>query len=424
VALLAVLLSVYQWLELVEVRSGGDAPLCTLSANLDCAAVWNSAFSQQVHRLTKLPVVGWGLAWGLVVLALAVALLYIMKKQPATAPDTLLWALRLTTATGVLVVLALLVYSISIGLFCPTCILFYVLVAAAAYLTFRQPASTSPPLADAALLSAGLLLVVFAPLLYFGLHTPRENILTTPISSVTDGALPQPVVHSATPLEQFLNSLPPRLQEATGDALAMYRAAQPVNKPLDPRRLTYGSASAPVHLIEWTDIRCPHCKNMEAHLDEIRRISPDGSWSQETRHYPLDNECNPNIERSGGGISCLAARLEICLIGSPEFSRVRSKLFEEQENLTKERIWEIASQDSERRKTLEACVDSPATAATLQEDIAYAEQHGITGTPLVVINARKAPALPAFMFALIMAQGRADDPGFAVLPKPRSPTDF
>ena len=415
VALLATLLGMYQWFELVQLRNTGKALACTLSAQLDCAAVWNSPLSQQVHQITGIPIVGWGLAWSLVVLCLSVVWLYQAKKQTAD-PGTVAWALRLTTGVGALIALALLAYSASIKIFCPTCIAFYVLVALAVYLAFRHRSAMSKSWIQPALMSGGLLLVVLAPLLYLGLHTPRENVLTANVSSVSDVPVIKTAVAAGSPLEKFLNSLPPRLQQAVSDSLLAYRNATPIDKPLDPRRLTYGSANAPVHLIEWTDIRCPHCKRMEEALNEIRGQSPD-AWSEETRHYPLDSECNPHMERSAGGVSCLAAKLQICLIGSPDFARVRATMFAQQEGLTKEGIWEIATKDSERRKALEGCVDSPKTATSLQDDITYAEQHGITGTPLVAINGRKAPALPAFIFALIMTQGRDNDPGFAVLPK-------
>ncbi len=227
------------------------------------------------------------------------------------------------------------------------------------------------------------------------------------------------------PLADFLRSLEPNLQQAMSDSLFIYRNAPRITRAADQKRLIFGEATAPLHLIEWTDIRCPHCKHLENALEEIRRVAPAGSWSEEARHFPLDSECNPNAQRSdGSGVSCLAAKLQICLAmdnsKSTEFNRVRSTLFKEQRVLTRDRIWQIATTDTKQRKKLEACVKSPQTAKTLREDIDYAIQHKLEGTPLVVINNRKATALPAMIYTMIMVMGRDNDPGFKVLPSPNT----
>ncbi len=188
----------------------------------------------------------------------------------------------------------------------------------------------------------------------------------------------------------------------------------------DPKRVSFGPALAPVHLIEWTDIRCSHCKNMERALHEIRRLTPAGSWTGEARHYPLDIQCNSNVRRDGGGISCLAAQVQICLRGTQELSRVRGAMFAEQEGLNKGRIWQIAAgNDASKRKALESCVNSTGTANILREDIELAAKHGIEGTPLIVINGRKGTAVTAFMYGMILAKGDSNNPAFGVLLKKR-----
>ncbi len=414
-SLLAVLLSIYQWIELVQLRTAGDTLLCSFNATFNCAGVWNSALAQSVHKATYIPVVGWGLAWSFVVFLLALWLL-IQAKKPAPAGDTVR-ALRLTTGIGALVCILLLAYSVSIKIFCPTCILFYLLVAAAAYLAFRRLRTHDHGWGQAVLLSAGLLLVTLALLLYPGLNTPRENLIAAQLPTASAEQTPSPAA-ARNPLEEFLNSLPMGVQQATSDSLAIYRRSPLLEKPVDPKRLVFGPADAPVRLIEWTDIRCPHCKNLETALSELHKITEPGSWSQESRHFPLDSQCNSKVNRAGDGVSCLAAKLEICLIGSPDFARVRTAMFEQQDKLTQESIWDIVGKDPARRTSLQTCVDSPATAAILKEDIEYADQHKIEGTPLVVINGRKATALPAAILSLIITKGHDDDPAFLLLPSP------
>jgi len=416
VAVLACLLTLYQWIELVQLRSGGAAPLCSFSASLDCTGVWNSKLSGFIHESTGIPIAGWGLAWSLVVLALS--LWTWLQSRRGQSTDDAVWALRLVVGAGTLISLLLLAYSAYLKVFCPTCLLFYLSVWVTAYLVFVPIKARGADWFQSALLSGGLLVASLAILIYPGLHTPRENLITAKLSGVANV---KQVKTPANPLEEFLNSLPVAVQQATSDSLETYRKSPFTSTPPDPKRITFGTLNAPVHMIEWTDIRCPHCKHLEEALTELRGITTPGSWSQESRHFPLDSDCNPKVGRSGGGISCLAAKLEICLMGSPEFSHVRATMFQEQANLTKERIWEIASKDPERRKALESCVASPNTAKILNEDIELAEKYQLEGTPLVVLNGRKGTAVPAFILGVIMAKGHDDDPAFLLLPAPSHP---
>lgn len=416
ISLLAVILGTYQWYELYQMRTSGTAPACAVSAKIDCAGVWSSPLASMAHQYTGLPFAAWGTAWGVMVLALAIILSRRMQNtQPA---GDIVPALRLVTGVGAVLSAALLIYSLVIGIVCPTCILFYVLVAAAVYIAFRHLPSTSPQWSSALLHSSGWLLVVFGALLYPGLHTPKHDLagslhtLTNTSQDKTD--------FSADPLATFIKTLSPEAQQVLSDARALYRTAPRVEPPNDSSRILFGDSKAPVHLIDWVDIRCPHCRNLEQALNEIRGVTPANSWSEEARHFPLDSECNRNVQRSdGSGVACLSAKLLICLSSSPRASAVRTALFDNQRNLTTDQIWKIATPDPEQRAAVEKCINTPETVKALQRDIELATQYGIEGTPLVVINGRQAPAFPPFIYAMIIAAGDSNAAGFRILPLPR-----
>lgn len=272
------------------------------------------------------------------------------------------------------------------------------------------------PLSGSISSALGSVKAMLAALLFAAILAPCSSLMAAESATKANNT-------SATkdPLAEFLKSLPPPVQQAVSDSMLIYRNSPRIAKGADPKRLIFGKADAPVHLIEWTDIRCPHCKHLEEALTEIRQEAPPGSWSEEARHFPLDAECNPYIQRSdGSGISCLAAKIQICLAGSTDFSRVRSTLFKEQTRLNRNRIWEISASSPDQRRKLEACVKSPQTAATLKEDLDYAVQHKLEGTPLVVINNRKATPVPAMIYTMIMVMGQDNAPGFKVLPPPNT----
>jgi hypothetical protein len=52
----------------------------------------------------------------------------------------------------------------------------------------------------------------------------------------------------------------------------------------------------------------------------------------------------------------------------------------------------------------------------LADDIALALRYEPDGTPLVLVNGKKASAFAPFLYALVLTGGRADDAAFAALP--------
>jgi len=416
IALLALALGIYQWIELIQIRTGGSAPLCSLSAKINCATVWNSPLADKVHDLTGIPFAGWGVAWAAIVLLLGIELTVLARK--GNPLGTAVLALRLTTGFGVVTALALFTYSIAIGVICPTCFLFYILVVAAAVLAFRGRHGEGGQWNHALLQSMGLLLILLAVLLLPGRNTPQQSqdlATLNPLSKTTADTKP-----GEDPLAKFLLTLPPKARQLVSDARAVYRAAPLIDRPVDINRLITGNARSPVHLIDWIDIRCPHCKHLEEALTQIRQSTPTNSWSEEGRHFPLDSECNSNMTRSDGThVACLAAKMLICLGGSPKGHQVRTTFFQKQGHLDVDNMWEIAAATPTQRKSLETCVSSQATDNMLRDDIDYAMQHHIQGTPLVVINGRQAPGYPPFIYAMIIAGGDSNAEGFKVLPPPR-----
>jgi serine/threonine-protein kinase len=413
IALAAVALGIYQWIELVHIRSGGTAPLCSVSETVNCAAVWNSLLANAVHAYSGIPLAGWGVAWAVIVLLLGIEL--AIRSRKGHVPGDIVLALRLSVTVGAALCVGLLGYSIAIGVICPTCFLFYILVAGITFMAFRLPRGEGRRWSSALLHSGGLLLICAALLFYPGRHTPSFNADLATLENASGIAAP-----GEDALTKFLLSLPPQAQQLVSDSRAVYRSAPLIDRPVDSNRLVYGNINAPVHLIDWIDVRCPHCKHLEEALDEIRHTTPVSSWSEEGRHFPLDSECNPNVAHSDNShVACLAAKVLICLGGSLRGTQARTTLFQRQGRIDSDDVWDIADGDESQRQKLESCVNSPQAEDQLQGDIDYAMQHHIQGTPLLVINGRQAPAYPLFIYAMIIARGDSNAEGFKVLPPPR-----
>ena len=399
----------FLWTELISSRSGGQV-FCPLGEAASCTALWDSGFATAIHTATGLPIAGWGLIWGLVALAVALALL------GAGRSVLLLGMLVATAAAGTVAVLVLMVVSIAAGTICGNCLLTYLLVCGFVGVVFSTTRGLAPAdLARGGAATAALTAVFLVVLLYPGSRTPlgavESRVPDLELSSDATGSLDER-------LAQFVADLGPPDKRAFADALEAF-SQTPVPAPR-PARGLHGSPVAPVRLTDFTDTLCGHCAVFHSGLEALEQSLPAGSFSVEERQFPLDNACNAVGPPRGPGdsVRCRAALARICMEATPDAFAYSSDLFRNQETLSAEQVVSLAARYTEAR-ALVACMDSAATKAKLQDDIDWALAEGLRGTPMVLVNGRLAPASPPFLYALILARGDASHPAFAGLTSER-----
>jgi uncharacterized membrane protein len=414
-------LAVYQWFELLEVRRGGTVS-CAINATINCVSVWNSDFASRLHELTGMPVAGLGLTWALAAVALTVWLWREVKRGAKLAPAT--GALKLWALAGGLSTITFITASLRLGALCLTCLGTYVLVTAFVVAALAMlpgpwfPSRDAFTKATARAMACGA--ASFLVLLYPGLQTPQTASTTLGVArSATSGSAP---VAGSDPkaFAQYFASLPEPDAQFAAVARARWLGSMKPDVSMHPPRARRGPAQAKVHVVDFTDIQCGHCRQFDALSEELFGLAPEGSVSMEARQFPLDGACNRYVpRRSDNGISCLGARVQLCLESSPRFHQLRHELFENQAKLSTELIWTIALKSGLGRPALESCVSSAETQAKLDEDIAYALKYQLEGTPLVVVNGRKTEPSAAFLLGMILAGGDVNAPLFAKLPAPR-----
>lgn len=439
---LSALWALFLWAELLLARSGGT-PFCALGGQFDCAAVWDSAFASSVHRLSGLPIAGWGLVWGGV--ALALPLIALVRHAQGRAFPELVSAVRLSAAAGAVTVFVMIAVSLSERAFCLGCFVTYVLVAGYAGIALSGwKAFGLPEAGRGAAWAAGLGALAFALLLYPGLHTPRsgdeagraavaaaaQRSAAAPVESAAPAAASEPAgvaspaaaadaSRPAPPaggkLYDFIASLPADQQQALSNALFLYRSSPP--RAVAPARALVGKADAPVRITEFTDVLCSHCADLYETLHALRDQLPPGSFVIEPRQFPLDGECNKSVHMRGLPVRCVAAKALICLEPKSDAYTLAGLLFKRQRQLQPDMVFDLASPYVPRAQ-LERCVADPATQQKLDTDVALAESYGITGTPLVLVNGRQGAPTAPFLYSMVLARGSADDPAFELLPPP------
>lgn len=409
-ALTALGLAVALWSFALFLGPSGAAvkTICGPDDGGGCGALWRSPFALAVQRTTGVSVAGWGVAWGAAAAALAAASLgRVRKGGPSGSQVT---ALRCLSAAGLVGVFVLLAVSAEQRTFCVACAVAHGLVlahAAIALFSWRDRGLPEAPrglMLAAALLLAAYIVVVFVP----GASAPSADLPSA--RATTDRSEDEA-------LAGFVASLPPQARQALSDVLGRMRRGPALTLP-SPRSLR-GPSDAPVRFTEFTDVRCSHCAELHLVWDELERAVPPGRFSVESRFYPLDRACNPDIRSPKvDPVRCLAPRVQLCLEGRPGARELAGKLFAEQGSLTTERVYALAAPYATSRQALEACVSGEETAARVAEDVALARQYEPEGTPIVLVNGRLGSAFPPFLYAITLSRGSPDHPGFAGLPPP------
>jgi len=417
ISLAAALLSLFQWTQLLLLRCGGQ-PICSINSVVNCEAVWSAPFALRIHRYLGVPVAGLGLVWAITAFGLSALLIYriVAGKSPGSA----IAALRLTAGVGILACITFAVASTRTKAVCLTCLVTYAVVAAFALVVGRLlPGPLQPARKEfkAALLwSIGLALISYLLLLIPGLKTPEPALAAVPLPKISEpGSEGSDELQVA--LGKYLRSLPSEEQQAVSDSVALYRRSPAPQLREFPVRALRGPTDAPVKFVEFTDISCTHCAHLVEVMKQLEQLVPPGRFSMEARNFPLDAACNPAIPSTRqDSLSCLGAKVQICLEPARDFWTIREQLFAEQASLTGERILQIASQGLTSRAALDRCLASSETDAKLNEDIAYAMKFSPRGTPIVVINGREGTAVPSFLFAMAMSNANPNAPAFSALP--------
>lgn len=413
--------SVVLWEELVLVRSGGSS-FCGFGGKFDCAAVWNGAFASTVHKMTGLPIAGWGLAWSAV--AFLLPLIALLRRAEGKTIDPFISATRLTALAGILSVAVMIAESAIAGAICVGCIGTYIVVGAYAFIALLQWRHAGFPSVRRGAVLAGIsAAAAFLVLLYPGLKTPKTSgeagrKAVEEVARQDAGSASVPA-STGDPrrdqrLTELVTSLQPQLRQTLADSLAIYRASPTIPPP--PPRALVGSDLAPIRITEFTDILCEHCATLHETLKTLRESLPPGSFSVDSRQFPLDSRCNPLVGGSReDDVRCVAAKARICLEPTGNEPKLAEALFARQKGLTREKVFEIATPFMPPN-LLESCIDAPATRTKLEEDISAASHYDSDGTPIVVVNGRKGTSFGPFLYAIIQTRGTAEHPSFAVLP--------
>jgi len=145
-----------------------------------------------------------------------------------------------------------------------------------------------------------------------------------------------------------------------------------------------GPAKAPVLIVEFSDMQCPHCRKAAPLVEQLLALEPDAHFVFQNFPLPAHNWA----EKAAGYVDCVGQA------SNDAVWKFISKTFDEQDNINAanadEKLKAIATASGVNADDIAACSTKPDTKARVEASIALGKSVGVTGTPTLFINGRNA----------------------------------
>jgi protein-disulfide isomerase/uncharacterized membrane protein len=142
-------------------------------------------------------------------------------------------------------------------------------------------------------------------------------------------------------------------------------------------------------MVELGDFQCPGCKMAAQFLKPFVAAHPD-KVRLTFHNYPLDNSCNPAMQRPLHMMACTLARGSLCAARQGKFWEYHDQIYARQSEENGPGIVDDVVKDiGLDTSAFQACLKDFATEMTLQKDMQLGELVGLESTPTLIINGHK-----------------------------------
>lgn len=176
------------------------------------------------------------------------------------------------------------------------------------------------------------------------------------------------------------------INKVADSLVAQYKALENLGAPSFESKYRMASATekftdAPIQITKFSDFECPACKMLSEVLHKVAE-KYKGKVNVQYFFYPLDNSCNPAMERPLHRYACKAAQLATCM---PErFSTYESDVFKNQAQLSDDWLDAYA-----KKENVWDCYQSPKGKEEIQAYMEEAKNFGVQSTPTFLLNGVK-----------------------------------
>jgi protein-disulfide isomerase len=143
-----------------------------------------------------------------------------------------------------------------------------------------------------------------------------------------------------------------------------------------------GPSKASVTIVEFSDMQCPHCKQVAPTVEQLLTQEPNAHFVFQNFPLPSHNWA----EKAADYVDCVGRA------SNDAVWKFIAKTFEQQESITEanadEKLKAIATESGANADQIAACAAKPDTKARIQASLALGKSVGVTGTPAIFINGR------------------------------------
>jgi protein-disulfide isomerase len=152
-----------------------------------------------------------------------------------------------------------------------------------------------------------------------------------------------------------------------------------------------GPAKAPVTIVEFSDMQCPHCQKAAPTIDQLLAQEPNVHFVFQNFPLPSHNWA----EKAARYVDC-AGRVSENGNSNDAVWKFIQKTFEEQANITAanldEKVKTLATASGVNGDDLAACAAKPETKERIEASVALGKSVGVSGTPALFINGQSVGA--------------------------------
>jgi protein-disulfide isomerase/uncharacterized membrane protein len=306
----------------------GNASLCNINSFFNC----DKSISSEFSNFAGVPISIFGFLTGLFLF-----INHFVKARSFKGTLATILLLNFISCVG------LFLYSlIVLGGLCPFCTLYYIF-SIAAYFVFRKD-------------KHAYLIDLKVALTFFTI----SGVIVLAAKFYTDARVQMQGPSNAELLKLF-DGLP-RVTEKLPDS--EYKLA---NHPM-----------AKLKMIIFSDFQCPACRQFSKMIPQLKERYKE-QLDIEYFFYPLDNSCNPTMDRPLHPSACQAAFVAACL--APSFDTVHDELFENQQLFSDKWLSEYAA-----KKGVAACAKDKKTKEKILSSIKLGDSIQLGATPTVIVN--------------------------------------
>ncbi len=147
-----------------------------------------------------------------------------------------------------------------------------------------------------------------------------------------------------------------------------------------------GPTNAPVTIVDFSDMQCPHCQKAAPIVESLLAQEPDVHFVFQNFPLPIHNWA----EKGAAYVDCVGRA------SNDAVWKFIDKTFEDQANITEanadEKLKAIATAAGVNGVGVAACAAKPETKSRVEASVALGKAVGVTGTPTLFINGRSVGA--------------------------------